>query len=124
MLEQVAQEHISAFAEPMYNAAPLVRCQIDSNRTLTAIVDVELEVISLERAVDFGGPCGVAHRIAGQRLDLDHIGTEVGQNRCRTRRSHPTVDLDHSDVIEGQRCAHRRIIPDSPSIHLLGPAER
>ena len=124
MLEQVAQEHVGAFAETVDDVATLIRRKVDGNRTLAAIVDVELEVVPLEGTIDLGGSRGVAHRVTGQRLDFDYVGTKVGQDCCRTRCSHPTVDLDHSDVVEGQRCAHRGIIPESRSIHLLGPAGR
>jgi alkylhydroperoxidase family enzyme len=68
-------------------------------------------VVGLEPVVR-GELVRVAHRaqqelavdLTAGRLDLDHVGAEVGEQRGRRGRREPVGDLDHAD--SGERCDH------------------
>ena len=62
------------------------------------------------------GPLGAAEQVhqpplgvAVGRLDLDHVGTEVGQGRSGGRDERPRRDLEHPDAVEGS--GHVRLRP-------------
>ena len=66
-------------------------------------------------------PAPIAHRVtAGRRLDLDHLGAEVAQQRAGERSGQQLSELDHPDPLQGPvassgcRWLHGREIATAP----------
>ncbi len=77
--QQVAHEDVGARDEAMHHRLALIGVQVHGNRSLAAVVDVELTVQRFQRTVDLGRTGEIAHGIPGGRLDLDHVGAKIRQ---------------------------------------------
>src|SRR5437764_11141123 len=68
--------------------------QVDGDAALVAVLGIELN-----RYI-------AAARIAARRLDLDHLGAEVGEDRGGERPGHEHREIHHPDARQGSP-AHR-----------------
>ena len=87
----VRDEHVGiGRAAPTTTSCPAVGAEIHRDGALAAVVQ-------LERRVHLAAvrPRQAAERITAQRLDLDHVGTPVGEDRGARRRRQPQAELDH-----------------------------
>ena len=102
--EQVAQEHVGRGAQPMHDLPSPVGVEGDRDRPLAPVGHVELVVVvgpgRIGVVTEPYGPGLASHRITGQRLDLDDVRSEIGQDPGRAWRRHPVVDLHDRHVIE------------------------
>ena len=101
--EEVRDEHVGPFDQPVERGASFRVAQVDRD---AALVAVEL----LEEEVEVAGVGDESHRhdlpqgIAGGSLDLDHVGAPLGEDR-RRRRYEPV--LGHFQHLHAVHYAHR-----------------
>ena len=99
--QQIAEEHIGVGHQPMEYRRALFVTDIDRDRLLAAVVDIKLEVVRLEFVGQLRRPHHVTHWVTREWLDFDDVGAHVGQDRATRWCSHPVVDFDDCDVVEG-----------------------
>ena len=98
---QVRDQHVGAIEQRQRDGASLVVQEVDGDAALAAVVELERRV---DRHVDAGrGEEQPAHRIAGRRLDLDHLGAPVGHDAGGRRAGDPEADLDDANAFEWTR---------------------
>ena len=98
MREQVAQEDVGPVDEPAHELRTFGPVEGHGDRPLAAVVDLE-RVVDVDRTLgELRWSHHAAHDVAGQGLDLDHVGAHVGEHGGGTRRSHPVGDLDDPHI--------------------------
>jgi hypothetical protein len=98
---QVGDEHVGAVEQRECDLAPLVVQQVQRHAALAAIVELERRI---DRHVDAGGDGEEpAHRIAGGRLDLDHLGAPVGHDAGGRRSCDPEANFHDANACERTR---------------------
>ena len=107
--EQVGDEHVRARDQPADQVLALRRVDRDRDAALAAVVHVEAGVERGLALRALGLAQHPAHRVAAQRLDLDHVGAEVRQHRRRAGGGHPAGQLDDAHALEGREAAHRPV---------------
>lgn len=76
--------------------------EIECDAPLSAVGDLEEGVRGTLFAVE--GVLQIALGIAGRRFDLDHVGTEIGQDGARPGDEGPGGDLDDPHTVERSCC--------------------
>ncbi len=65
-------------------------------------IDGEAALVAVESAEETGGEAGeAAGRIAADRLDLDHVGAEVGENEASARPHDGVAEFEHANAGKG-----------------------
>src|SRR5437870_419574 len=84
--------------------------------------DRALVAVGVEKDVPHAGMAerpGVAHHVAAGRLDLDHVGAEVGEDLRRVRAHHHRGEVEHAHAV--QRAAHVSICISSNAYESVLP---
>ncbi len=90
------QHRIGGPDQRLTRQAVLLVFEVKHDRALVAVQRVEVAALAVcERLV-------VAPRIAAGRLDLDHVGAEVGEQHAGKRPRHVLGVLEHPDPIQRQ----------------------
>ncbi len=96
----VLDRHVGRRHQPVQQRAALTGFQIEG----------EAALIAVERAEEAGGKAGEPPgRIAADRLDLDHVGAEIGEDQPRARTHDGVAEFEHANAgkrerIVGSRC--------------------
>jgi hypothetical protein len=101
--EEVGDDDVGAGHELADERAALGVRQVDGERALAPVVELEGDVGVLHPVGRAGLAQLAPHAVTAERLDLDDVGAEVGQERAAARCRHPVGDLDHRDVVERAR---------------------
>ena len=99
--QQVAKEHLRSADEAVHHLDSLAVVEVYGDGALAAIVDIELEVVTLKGRFNLERPAQTPHGVALERLDLHHPGAHVGKQGGGARRRHEAVDLDHGYIVQG-----------------------
>ena len=110
-LHQVGDEDVGVLAEPAHQLGRAGLPQVDADRALAAVVEFEAVLDRRGLLEAHRARVEVPPGIAPRRLDLDHVGPEVGEQRRRRGRRQPRRRLDHADA--RQRGRHRA--PPAPA---------
>ena len=118
---QVGHEHVGVGEELLHPGLTFVGAEIEHDRPLAPVVERVRRVRHLAFHAD--RPEHVAHRVAARRLDLDDVGTPVGEEPGGGGSRDPHAHLHDPEVGRpgqpGQRCGAecgaRRLRP-CPSI--------
>ncbi len=98
--QEVRDEHIGRVDERHQDVAALVGVDVDADGPLATVADLE----EVRHALDPSRhPPGrdLADRIAPRRvLDLQHLGTPVGEDGGRRRDEHEARHLEHTDALQ------------------------
>src|SRR5207249_9496882 len=70
--------------------------EIDADALLAPVVDGEVHALATDHRRM------AARFLAADRLDLDHLGAEVGQDHAATRSRLEPRELEHADAVEGE----------------------
>jgi hypothetical protein len=98
---QVRDQHVGALDQACRDGAAFGVLEIDGDAALAAIVELERRI---DRHVDAGRVQEQsAHRIAGRRLELDHLGAPVGEDAGGRRSGHPEAQLENSNAFKWTR---------------------
>ena len=89
----VFEHHVGGLRQAMEQRAPLVGLQIDREAALVAVEGRK------EPRGETIKPAGV---IAGHRLDLDHVGAEVGEDEPRRRAHDGMAEFKHANAGKGE----------------------
>ncbi len=102
---EVGDHHVRPLGQAEEHLGPCRRAQVDRDAALGAVAGEEVR-----RAVVGQGDRQPARRVADLRqLDLDHVGTPLGQRRRSLRALHQQPALDDLDPL--QRCTHDTSLP-------------
>ena len=96
----VFQDDVGRRRQPMQQRAAFVRFQVDGDAALVAIEGGEESGGKAEQP-----PGGVAVR----RLDLDHIGAEIGQDQARSRAHDGVAEFEHANAGKRRRVVGSRL---------------
>jgi hypothetical protein len=91
---QVGQEDVRRREQLVELSLGVGLPQVQDHAALAPVVLCESRVG--EVLPDAEGAEGAAHRIAVRGLDLDDVGTPVGQERAGRRCRHPDAHFDHA----------------------------
>jgi hypothetical protein len=108
---EVLGHHVRARDELQHGLAPARRLDIDGEALLVAVV-------SREEARAGGDE--LAGMIAVGRLDLDDLGTQVGEDQPAGRPHHHVAELRDPDALEGQLAAC--VVGHAAAVAYLPPA--
>ena len=65
-------------------------------------IEGEAALVAVERTEEAGGKTGKPpRRIAADWFDLDHVGTEIGENEPRARTHDGVTEFEHANSSEG-----------------------
>ena len=81
--------------QPFEDGAALAGLQVERDASLAAVDGVEAG------AVEAGRPRHLPRRVAGGRLDLDHVGAEIGEQHRAERAGHHLRGVEDAQTIEG-----------------------
>ena len=93
----VGDEHVGFGDQLLGDGQPVFGGEIEGDAAFGPVVHLEYRVV---------GHVGAEHplkrpgRVAGERLDLDHVGAPVGEDPARGRTSDPHADLDYLHSLE------------------------
>ena len=104
---QIADEDVGRGQQVLQVLAIRRVAEVEDQAALAPVVEGEGGVRQI--AGDPDGAEDVAHGIAGTGLDLDHLGTPVGQEGGGGRRRHPHPQLDHPEVGQRGEAVGRRV---------------
>ena len=97
----IGDEYIGPIEQFEGQFLSLVHGQVDDNAPLAAVVEFEHGVVGHVAAEH---PLEASRRIAARWLDLDDVGTPVGQNASGSRAGHPHAQLHNTN--SGHRPCH------------------
>jgi hypothetical protein len=97
----VRDERVGAVEQLVRKGDAVGRGEVDDDAALRAVVHLERRVEGHIAAEHLGE---AARRVAGGWLDLDHVGTPVGEHTARRGAGHPHAQLDNPHTV--QRSAH------------------
>ncbi|MCQ0005677.1 hypothetical protein LUX73_14080 [Actinomadura madurae] len=98
---EVLDEDVAPGREPAHDRLPLGTLDVDGQAALAPVDEVERDR-SAPRADD-----AAAHAVPRDRLDLDHLGAEVGEDRRAVRAGERAGDLQDADA--GEEARLRRV---------------
>ena len=89
----VLDHDVGGCRQPMQQRAAFIGFEIDGEAALVAV----------ERAEEAGGKAEQpAGGIAVDRLDLDHVGAEIGENEPRARPHDGVAEFEHANAGKGE----------------------
>ena len=94
----VLNDDVSGLDEFVKSLFARLRLQVQHQRTLVA---VHVEKAHAVRALHLE-PHGAACLVPLRRLNLDHVGAQVGQQHAGKRPSHDLADVEHADTLQRQ----------------------
>jgi len=94
---EVLEEHVRRGQQAVHRLAPLGRREIERDAALAAVEQRE------EGDPHAAEPAGL---VAGRRLDLDHLGAELGQDHAAGRPHDHVAHLDDPDAVQRQMRGH------------------
>ncbi len=97
---QVGDEHVGLSNQFVHHLARLGLGQIESDGALAAVGVLEGQVDAVDRGRDPGGPQSPIGITRLGMLNLDHLGTPVGQNRSGQRDEDEGTDLDDAHSLQ------------------------
>ncbi len=107
-----------AAAEPVHGAGRVVfdrhvggrRQAVQQRAAFVGLeIDGEAALVAVEGAEETGGEAGQPPgRIAADRLDLDHVGAEIGEDQPRARPHDGVAEFEHADAGKGERVGRTR----------------
>ena len=95
----VVVHHVGGLDQVEKNPASGGRLEIDAHALLVAVVALELRAL----AFDLRTHAVVANRVALERLDLDHLGAEVGQDHRPERAGDEQRQVENGQAGEQRR---------------------
>ena len=109
--QAVVHERVGGRDQLAAPLAPLRRLEVERDRALAAVERVEVAALAgLERVV-------AAPFVAARRLDLDHVGAEVGEEHRRERGGHVLPVVEDAEAGERETRAHRSHASSTASFH-------
>src|SRR5690606_14632198 len=87
---EVLDQHVGVPDQCHQPVQAVRRLQVEHDAVLVAVVRGELGGVLTT------GPFPAPHRVAGGRLDLGHLGTEVGEDLAGVRPGDVLTELDHA----------------------------
>ena len=92
---EVLQQHIGPSGELYHQVSALFGFHVDGDALLAAVEHHEVGALAIPV-----GTKGAAFVAATRHLDLDHLGTQVGQHRRAKRPRHHPREVQHTDAIQ------------------------
>ena len=105
--QRAREEDVAGRRDAEERLAARVGGEVDDDAALAPVRDLEERVGAVDLEVE--EVLEPALRVPGRRLDLDHLGPEVGHDRAGRGDERPVRELDHLDSRE--RSGHRVIPP-------------
>ena len=102
---EVLGDDVGPGGEPPHHVPALRRRQVDRDRALAGVLLAEVRAL---RPLP-----ELPRHVALRRLDLDHVGAEVGEQPAGVRAGEHPAQVEHLDALE--RCCHQRSLPVSPA---------
>ena len=102
---QVVDDHVGARGQPQEHLLALVGREVEADALLRMAVGDQRAA----RPAAHQRP----RRVPRGRLDLDHLGAEVGEDMRRERRGDHGAELDHAAPGEGFGTAHSALDKDN-----------
>jgi hypothetical protein len=101
---EVLDHDVGALAQPQRDPLAGLLAEVERHRALVAREDRPPQ-----RVVVVAQAAPVAHRVAARRrLDLDHVGPEVAEQRADVRAGEQLAELDHAQAL--QRAVAQRAV--------------